>query len=250
MARATWDLGPAKAARYSDVAITLHWLIAIAILYNLASGLLRPVMPRGFFIFHISSGITILTLSIVRVLWRLTHRPPPLLPMAPWERGLAHTVHALLYAAMLLLPFSGWAMVSASPPAGSPGAAYADAERAAHEPVQPQVAPSGRETKGPPAPAGQGQGGGTPPRKHGPIMVWGLFKLPLITPVNEIGRTPEGVPQQRALHERIETFHLLGGWILLVLLVIHIGGALKHQLIDRQPELARMGLGRGRSWPR
>lgn len=226
MAQASWN--PESARRYTNVAIALHWLIALAIFYNLASGLLRPTLPRGFFVFHVSSGITILVLSIARVLWRVTHKPPPFLPMQGWERALAHGVHFLLYAAILVLPFSGWALVSANPPAGSPGAAYAEAERAAHQP---------------PSPAGEGKGGGAPPRRRGPTMVWGVFKLPLIAPVNAIGSTPEGVPQQRALHDRIETFHLYGGWVMLLLLVLHIGGALKHQFVDRERELARMGLG-------
>ena len=78
------------AARYSTVAIVLHWAIAALILYNLASGLLRPVLPRGFFVFHVSSGITILLLSVVRVVWRMTHRPPPMLQMHGWERRLAN----------------------------------------------------------------------------------------------------------------------------------------------------------------
>ncbi|MDO6414846.1 cytochrome b/b6 domain-containing protein [Sphingomonas sp. BIUV-7] len=207
-------------ARYTRVAMWLHWLIALAIFYNLASGLLRPIMPRGFFLWHISSGITILALTIVRVVWRLTHKPPPFLPMKKWEANMAHVVHFLLYCAMVLLPFSGWALVSANPPIGSPGADYAAAQRAAKAPP------------GAPAPA---------PRK--PIMVWNAFALPLIGPVNEIGRAPEGVAEQRELHERIEKFHLIGGWLLLALLVLHIGGALKHQFADREPELDRMGLG-------
>jgi cytochrome b561 len=31
---------------------------------------------------------------------------------------------------------------------------------------------------------------------------------------------------------------------MLVLLVLHIAGALKHQFVDRERELARMGIGR------
>lgn len=206
---------------YTRLAIALHWLIAAAILYNLASGLLRPVLPRGFFVFHVSSGLTILILSVFRVGWRLLHKPPPFLPMKRWESRLAHGVHVALYAAMLVLPFSGWALISSSPPAGSPGAALVTAERAAALPV------------GTPVPA---------PRK--PAMFWNLVPVPLIAPINEMGRMPTGVAGQRTLHDRLESLHGLGGWIMLFLLVLHIGGALKHQFIDRMPELARMGVGR------
>jgi len=229
-----------RALRYSDVAIVLHWAIAALILYNLASGLLRPVLPRGFFALHVSSGITILALTLVRIGWRLTNRPPPFLPMSAGERGLAHGVHVLLYLAMLMLPFSGWAMVSASPPAGSPGAAWA----LAHRPPPPP-SPGGKPDRtSPGGPAGEGKGGGQPPRARGPLMIWGVIPLPMIAPVNEIGRTPQGVAGQRELHERIETAHLIGGWIMLALLILHVAGALKHQFVDRRRELARMGIGR------
>jgi cytochrome b561 len=241
MASATFDR-PASGnsrLRYTNVAIALHWVTAALILYNLTSGLLRPVLPRGFFVFHVSSGITILVLTLVRIGWRLTHRAPPYLPMPAWQRGLAHGVHFLLYAGMLILPFSGWAMVSASPPAGSPGATWAEA----HRPGPPPAPTGGKDRSSQGGPAGEGKGGGQAPRKRGPLMIWSVVPLPLIGPINELGRTPGGVPEQREVHERIETFHAAGAWVLLALLVLHIAGALKHQLIDRRRELARMGLG-------
>jgi cytochrome b561 len=208
-------------ARYSRVAMWLHWLIVIAILYNLASGLARPLLPRSFFFWHVSSGITILVLTAVRVIWRLTHKPPPFLPMKAWEATLAHIVHFLLYCGMVLLPLSGWLMVSANPPIGSPGADYVLAKA-----TEKAVA------AGKPAPQ---------PRR--PTMVWSVIKLPMIGPVNEIGRQPEGVAEQTELHETLEKAHLIGGWLLFLLLILHIGGALKHQFVDRLPELRRMGLG-------
>lgn len=226
--------------RYSQVAIALHWIIAALILYNLASGLLRPFLPRGFFQFHVSSGLTILILTLVRIVWRLTHKPPPFLPMKAWEAKLAHGVHFLLYAAMLLLPFSGWALISANPPAGSPGAAFAEAQRAKQAPPAGQGTP-GRMGPGRPGSTGPGA---TSPTRRGPPMLWGLVRIPLIGAVNDIGRTPEGVAEQREVHERIETAHMIGGWLMLLLLMLHVGGALKHQLADREPELGRMGIGR------
>lgn len=232
----------ARRLRYSNVAIALHWLIAAFILYNLASGLLRPVLPRGFFVFHVSSGISILALTLVRIGWRLTHRPPPLLPMAGWEKGLAHGTHFFLYAAMLAMPLSGWALVSANPPAGSPGAAWA-AEHPTEPPPAPTLKPDHSSAGGP---AGAGKGGGHPPKRRGPMMIWGVVPLPMIAPISNKGRLPEGVPQQHELHERIETVHLIGGWVMLALVLLHLAGALKHQFVDRERELARMGIGRVR----
>ena len=216
--RASWDTDAPSRRRYSNVAIFLHWTIAGLILFNLVTGLFHDSFPRGTMAIHISSGMTILILSLARIVWRLTHRPPAFLPMKAWERGVAHVVHFCLYTAMLLMPISGWAMISANPPAGSPGAAYADSLR-------------------PPAP--------NAPRLM-KRMVWWVIPLPLIQPLQDMGRTPEGVPVQREKHDQIEKFHGTGGLILILLLFLHIGGALKHQLIDREPELARMGLGRRR----
>lgn len=221
-AAADFDDHARATQRYTRVAVALHWAIAALILYNLLSGLGRGFLPRGFFAFHISSGLTILALTVVRIVWRLTHKPPPLLPMQGWERWLAHGVHFLLYAAMLFVPWTGWVMISANPPAGSPGAAYvaqqrADAAAARGEPApQPRAAP----------------------------RLWGLVTVPMIAPVANLGREQAGVAEQAAFHEKMEGLHGTLAWGLLFLLVLHIGGALKHQLVDRLPELARMGLGR------
>lgn len=64
---------------------------------------------------HKSVGITVLALSIVRLMWRLTHAAPPLpTTLLPWEAVLARITHVGFYVLMLALPFSGWMMVSAS----------------------------------------------------------------------------------------------------------------------------------------
>jgi cytochrome b561 len=222
---ARWDpKEPLARSRYSTVAIFLHWAIAALILYNLTSGLLRGVLPRGFFQFHTSSGLTILALTALRIAWRLTHRPPPLLPMAKRERYAAHAVHFLLYVMMVALPVTGWIIVSSNPPPGSPGAEEVRAEQLAKA-----------EAEGKPAP---------PPRP--PAKLWMVAPFPYITPIREIGREPAGLAQQRKLHDDYEQVHGNLGWIMLVLLILHIGGALKHQWLDRLPELERMGLGRQR----
>jgi cytochrome b561 len=102
--------------RYSRVAIALHWTIAALIIVNLAIGLLHESLLPGTIPLHKSIGMLVLALSVVRLLWRLTHRPPPLpLTVKGWEKGLAHAVHWALYLLMILLPLSGWFFTSASP---------------------------------------------------------------------------------------------------------------------------------------
>ena len=62
---------------------------------------------------HKSIGITILILSVIRVLWRLTHKAPPLpTEMPAWERAGAKLTHYAFYFLILAIPVVGWAMVS------------------------------------------------------------------------------------------------------------------------------------------
>lgn len=70
---------------------------------------------------HKSLGLTVLALSLLRLLWRLTHRPPPMPATMPaWERFAARGVHAAFYGLMIGLPLSGWLMVSAQWDGGKP----------------------------------------------------------------------------------------------------------------------------------
>ena len=102
--------------RYSTGAIALHWLIALALAGELALGFAMPKDASGFALYqlHKSIGITILVLSIVRLGWRLTHARP-----APIEGGatgfLASAVHVGFYVFMIVMPLSGWALVSSAP---------------------------------------------------------------------------------------------------------------------------------------
>jgi len=108
--------------RYSSVAITLHWLIALGIIANIALGLYFADLPRSdpdkFFLTqtHKSIGLTILVLSLIRVAWRLMNPVPPLpASMSPLMRFAAHATHFLLYVLIIAIPLSGWLLVSSSP---------------------------------------------------------------------------------------------------------------------------------------
>jgi len=100
-------------ARYSGVAIVLHWVLALALSFQIALGFSMPHDASGFALFqlHKSVGITVLLLTVARILWRLAKKPP-----AATEGGLggflAKAVHLLLYLFMIGAPLTGWALVS------------------------------------------------------------------------------------------------------------------------------------------
>ena len=110
----------APSARYTKVAAWLHWVIGLLIIGNIAGGLLHESFGKAakeiIMSLHFSTGILILALSVGRLLWRLTHRPPPLPAGTPrWQVWPSRISHGLLYALMFALPATGRLMMSAGP---------------------------------------------------------------------------------------------------------------------------------------
>jgi cytochrome b561 len=162
--------------RYSTVAIVFHWTIAALVIPNLAIGLFHDAI--GGMAIHKSVGITVLALSAARVAWRLVHRPPPLPNTVPaWQRHAAHVAHWALYALLILLPLSGWAMVSG------------------------------------------------PERR--PLTWFGLFDIPYLD-----------VPAEGA--EAAHGGHTVLGYLMLLLVALHVAAAFYHHLIVRDRTLVRI----------
>lgn len=110
-----------QAQRYNRVAMILHWLIALLIVLNFAAAWVAETMPRPermqIMANHKSIGLTVLILTILRIVWRISHRPPAFQrTLQPWERTLATVVHSAFYILMIGMPLTGWAMVSAGGP--------------------------------------------------------------------------------------------------------------------------------------
>lgn len=192
--------------RYTKTAVILHWLIAIAIFSMFALGWFMEGLPKEgakqtaydlfnfgiytwqladaatprtfYFNLHKSIGVTILGLIVIRVLWRVTHKPPALLSSYKvWERKLATGVHHLLYLLMIALPVSGVIMATYS--------------------------------------------------KYG--IKW--FGYPLIKGLDN-----------NAARESFKEIHEMIGIVILVMLILHIAGALKHHFVDKDDTLKRMTL--------
>lgn len=106
--------------RWGAVAQLLHWVIAVLIVIMAALGWYMTTLdisPTMFELYalHKSIGITILTLVILRLAWRLSNNTPSLPEhMHPAERWLAHASHALLYLILFAMPISGYVINSAA----------------------------------------------------------------------------------------------------------------------------------------
>jgi cytochrome b561 len=110
--------------RYGAVAIAFHWLLALAIVGSFSLGVYMHDLPFSIarvklFNYHKWAGVTILALSALRLLWRLTHRPPPvparvLAAMPPWQQRAAQLSHGLMYVLFFAVPLLGWAYSSAA----------------------------------------------------------------------------------------------------------------------------------------
>jgi cytochrome b561/polyisoprenoid-binding protein YceI len=119
-------LGSAKGAepritaaevRYGTGAIVLHWLLALALAFQIALGFAMPHGGPHSFVpmqLHKSVGIAILLLTLLRLAWRLAHRPPKAAETG-WPAVAARVVHRAFYAVLVLGPLTGWIIVSTAP---------------------------------------------------------------------------------------------------------------------------------------
>jgi cytochrome b561 len=173
--------------RYTATAMALHWLLALALVGIFAVGLYMTSLPFSparlkLYNWHKWAGVTILALSALRLLWRITHRAPALpaavqAAMPRWQQIAHHGTHHLLYLLFFAVPLIGWAYSSA---AGFP------------------------------------------------IVLFGLLPL------------PDFVPADQALAGLIKPWHQISAFAMAALVLLHVAGALKHALIDRDGLLQRM----------
>jgi len=98
----------------------LHWLMAPLLLFQLVLGFWSGQLATGFERFvwlsrHKSLGMFLLSLLLLRLLWRLSRAMPPFSQsLSIIQIKAATTIHYSLYGCMLLLPLTGWLMASAA----------------------------------------------------------------------------------------------------------------------------------------
>ena len=107
---------------YGLVAIVFHWTIAALFAGQVALGIFMTGLADhepakfGLYQWHKSFGLVILLLALVRLAWRLINRAPdPPAGIRAFEQRAARLAHVFLYAAIVLVPVTGWAFVSSSP---------------------------------------------------------------------------------------------------------------------------------------
>ena len=112
-------IGNSKQA-YGLVTQLLHWVTVFLIAWLFWLGFTMtdlPLSPQKFEIYglHKSLGLTVLTLAVIRLIWRHSQpRPGFIGEMTPLERTAAHAVHMAIYVLMLAIPLTGWMYSSAT----------------------------------------------------------------------------------------------------------------------------------------
>lgn len=106
-------------SKYGTMAISIHWLSAIAVILMLVSGLamdrnddlVPSVLP-----FHVALGVVVGVLTLFRIVWWLAfdRHPEPVDPRNSLQNRLAQIVHLGIYAAIVVMVASGIAMVALS----------------------------------------------------------------------------------------------------------------------------------------
>ena len=103
--------------QYGTTAKVLHWLVVALLLAQYLIGWLMPDLHRNMkpgapMTFHISIGITILLIIVLRLVWRLAHPVAPDSSLPHWQRLSSEAVHWLLYALVLATTVTGWMFAS------------------------------------------------------------------------------------------------------------------------------------------
>ena len=103
-----------KTTGYTGTAKTLHWLILALLIVQFVVAwtmpdIKRDTKPDTLINLHLSIGIIVLAVAVVRLAWRATHgEPAPLDGVPPWQVQSARVIHWLLYVLLFVVPILGW----------------------------------------------------------------------------------------------------------------------------------------------
>jgi len=167
---------------YGTPAKIFHWLVVALLAVQYPTGWLMPDLHRNMqpgapMIFHVSFGLTILLLIVLRLAWRLSHPVAPESSLPIWQRLSSELVHWMLYVMVLATTVSGWLFAS---------------------------------------------------YRGWTLSFFYLFRLPMLASDNA------------AAGKAIDGLHQAAEWLLLILIVLHVGAALVHIFVYRDRVMQRM----------
>src|ERR1700730_15291866 len=107
----------AKQLNYGTTAKVFHWLVVALLIVQFPLGWFMPHIHRGMkpgdaMTFHISFGITILAIIVLRFFWRITHPVAPASSLPSWQQLRSEAVRWLLYALVFATTMTGWIFAS------------------------------------------------------------------------------------------------------------------------------------------
>ena len=99
---------------YGAIPQLAHWLTVILVAVAWMLGLFGDDLPKGApraagLFFHISAGLAVMALLVVRLAWNLANPPPDAEPteLGVWADRLGRTAHYLLYGLLIAVPIAG-----------------------------------------------------------------------------------------------------------------------------------------------
>ena len=104
--------------RYSNTTVAFHWITVLLVLFQAYLGFRFGMSEPGpgrdaVFVWHKTTGVVILLLTLARLFYRLKNPPPPYPPELPaWERHAAVWNHRLFYLLLIAMPIVGFIAVS------------------------------------------------------------------------------------------------------------------------------------------
>ncbi len=110
-----------SSTRYGALSIGLHWLMLLLFVGVYACIETREFFPKGSVprealkTWHYMLGVLVFLLAWVRIGARFSGPTPDIRPVPPaWQQMAARLLHLALYALMIVMPLTGWALLSAS----------------------------------------------------------------------------------------------------------------------------------------
>jgi cytochrome b561 len=99
---------------YGAVPQMMHWITVVLVILAWSLGQFDDIFPKGaaraasLFV-HISAGLAVIAILVLRLLWRLADPPPPIerTILGVWLDRAGRLTHYVLYALLIAVPVSG-----------------------------------------------------------------------------------------------------------------------------------------------